>query len=236
MHAQERIPIQLICRFPSPVSPAESRPTPLTSPTLGNSRRLSSRREEAALLALELVSPEDVSEEAAPLTAEDAAAEAAGRDTAGALEGAEEGSCTTAGGALLGGGGGVSLCTGGALETGGSLTTGVSLTTGATLATVGSLTTGASLDAGLVGKNGSSDDASGMAVLQNSDAVRTAHQIHSTERKKRFLFLFIQNSPAIPFGRLVRVRRLRTRRNLCCFRLPERGASQRRRCGKRRSF
>ncbi|OUP13473.1 hypothetical protein B5F35_04080 [Anaeromassilibacillus sp. An200] len=51
-----------------------------------------------------------------------------------------------------------------------------------------------------------------MAVLQNNDAVRTAHKIHITERKERFLFFLIQNSPAIPYGWLVRVRTVRTRR------------------------
>ena len=59
IHAQERIPIQLICRFPCPVSPAESRPTPLTSPTLGSSRRLSPVREDAPLLVPVLLSPEE---------------------------------------------------------------------------------------------------------------------------------------------------------------------------------
>lgn len=91
MHAQERIPIQLICRFPCPASPADSRPTPLTSPTLGSSRRLSPAREDASLLVPVLLSPEETPDDSCPLTADEACAEAAARDAAedrtGALDG-----------------------------------------------------------------------------------------------------------------------------------------------------
>lgn len=91
MHAQERIPIQLICRFPCPASPADSRPTPLTSPTLGSSRRLSPARGDASLLVPVLLSPEETPDDSCPLTADEACAEAAARDAAedrtGALDG-----------------------------------------------------------------------------------------------------------------------------------------------------
>ena len=189
--------------MPPPVSPADSRPTPLTSPTLGSSRRLSSRREEAASLlvselsaedAPELVSPSEEAEaalEAAALCVWDARLETAGAALLGAgavLLGAggwllgAGGSLLGAGGSLLGAGGSLLGAGGSLLGAGGSL-----LTMGASLETTG----------GTMGSSGS-DEASGKAVPHRSPAIRTAQTIPIKERKRFLLLFFImsKHSPA----------------------------------------
>ena len=166
MQPHEIMPIQLICLFsPSTSSPAESRPTPLTSPTLGNASRLLSRREDAALL---LSSPEDVSE-LAEEEASDAVEETSAREGAAVLTGAW-------------------LCTAGALDGGGAALEGAG---GASLETAGGATlSGSACETGSSG----CDDAMGSAVPKNRDAVSTAHrtaQIDQTKKPVRFVFLLI---------------------------------------------
>ena len=126
------MPIQLIWLLPSPVSPAESRPTPLTSPTLGSSRRLSVLLEDAALLASLLDSAEDASEDA-PLSSEETALLVCGDwlGAAGGLLLGAGGVLLGAGGSLLGAGGSLLGAGGSLLGAGGSL-----LGAGASLETV----------------------------------------------------------------------------------------------------
>lgn len=189
MQPHEIMPIQLICLFsPSTSSPAESRPTPLTSPTLGNASRLLSRREDAALL---LSSPEDVSS-LAEEEASDAVEETSAREGAAVLTGAWL--CTAGaldgGGAVLEGGGGAALEGGGgaALDGGGASLEGAG---GVSLETAGGAAlSGSACDTGSSG----CDDAMGSAVPKNRDAVSTAHrtaQIDQTKKPVRFVFLFI---------------------------------------------
>ena len=188
MQPHETMPIQLICLFsPSTGSPAESRPTPLTSPTLGSSSRLLSRRDEAALL---LSSPEDVSA-LAEEEASDAVEETSAREGAAVLTGAWL--CTAGaldgGGAVLEGGGGVALEGGGgaALDGGGAALEGAG---GASLEGAG----GATLSGSACETGSSGCDAMGSAVPKNRDAVSTAHrtaQIDQTKKPVRFVFLLI---------------------------------------------
>ena len=189
MQPHETMPIQLICLFsPSTGSPAESRPTPLTSPTLGSSSRLLSRRDEAALL---LSSPEDVSA-LAEEEASDAVEETSAREGAAVLTGAWL--CTAGaldgGGAVLEGGGGAALEGGGgaALDGGGASLEGAG---GVSLeAAGGAALSGSACDTGSSG----CDDAMGSAVPKNRDAVSTAHrtaQIDQTKKPVRFVFLLI---------------------------------------------
>lgn len=180
MQPHETMPIQLICLFsPSTGSPAESRPTPLTSPTLGSSSRLLSRRDEAALL---LSSPEETSELAAD-DASEAAEETSAREGAALLAGARL--CTAGaldgGGAALEGGGGAALDGGGAALEGAG---------GASLEGAG----GATLSGSACETGSSGCDAMGSAVPKNRDAVSTAHrtaQIDQTKKPVRFVFLLI---------------------------------------------
>ena len=188
MQPHETMPIQLICLFsPSTGSPAESRPTPLTSPTLGSSSRLLSRRDEAALL---LSSPEDVSA-LAEEEASDAVEETSAREGAAVLTGAWL--CTAGaldgGGAVLEGGGGAALEGGGgaALDGGGAALEGAG---GASLEGAG----GATLSGSACETGSSGCDAMGSAVPKNRDAVSTAHrtaQIDQTKKPVRFVFLLI---------------------------------------------
>ncbi len=189
MQAQERMPIQLIWLLPPPVSPADSRPTPLTSPTLGSSRRLSSRREEAASLLVSELSAEDAPELVSPSEETEAALEAAALcvwdarlETAGAALLGAGAVLLGAGGWLLGAGGSLLGAGGSLLGAGGSL-----LTMGASLETTG----------GTMGSSGS-DEASGKAVPHRSPAIRTAQTIPIKERKRFLLLFFImsKHSPA----------------------------------------